>query len=44
VFAQIRAVPGRWVRNCAAFSKRDVEGRACVMRGKKVQELPPGAQ
>ena len=44
VFAQIRAFPGRWVPNCAASSKRDVEGRAGVARGKRVQELPPGAQ
>lgn len=44
VFVQIYATTGRWVPNCLAAAMPETAGRAGVVRGKRVQELPPGTQ
>lgn len=43
-FVKIGVYPGRWVVNCQTFSVPAAVGREEVLRGKRVQELPPRTQ
>ena len=43
-FVKIAAIEGRWVANCQTFSIPGTSGRDGVLKGKRVQELPPGTQ